>query len=862
MTDDFVTLSDNTGSTAKLDYDKLLHDREVRIGELEAELRDIKDVLKNETLEGRKLMAEKQTLDRQFSEMTAIADDYEKRLKSMSDTTTNLNMMNDRHGVHIIKLESELGDVKRKNEELTKQLDLKKILLKGSEMDINDLSAKVNEYEVQLTEKENLINKQREEKEGLSVSLVESEKVRLAYECTLAVRDELVKNLQNKNADLSARVASYECTSADKDEAIVRLRKELLAMEDQYNAEHDSLKRCSHDLMNMAELVQKMRKENDDLREEFVALRVSEKEIHDDLNEKLALYERQLADKDQTISEQSIRIELAEGKLVLADGSIELMNDGLEDMHVRLEDMYVRLHRSEASQKELSEKVVEYERQLADKDTTIKELTKDLNVARENIDELDADGNTQDNRIEQLLDDLQKKTQQADNLAKEVQEYKCEMRARENTIHDQTKRIEYLNKKLTKARDLERFLNTKLDEKSARDAGLVDELQKQRELCTELSCIIETLKDELAKKKEQIEKLEIGEVDKKSNTIAAMQKQLNEECAENNRLRSAMANLANTMFTLERQIEDAHASNAKITDNVAQMADKELLSKRAEIDRKDKIIEGLQKDLNDAFDELEDFHNEVKALRGDYDYMTDDNLELQAKCRKLQNENENLQQTVDMLKQALKEESDLSKDIARIADNQLNAQDQEIMKKDGIIAEDKAIIKDLYESLTEEQELSRELAMALRNENQLLEEYDALMSEINQLTGERETAMVAVMCEMRDTNKELEQERENLQVEIKDLHYDVNILNSRIDYHKSMNESMTGDLNQYQVGFGTLMLIFLILQFGIIGIFVYFMVNETEMFVPMLIMILLGIADLCILYLIPEKVMTGQPRLS
>ncbi|XP_043118826.1 centromere protein F [Puntigrus tetrazona] len=570
---------------------------------------------------------------------------------------------------------------------------------------------------------------------------------------------------------------------------------------------------------------------NQDLRSRVseleLRLQAQEKEMKNQVNKfseiqsQLEMAKKDLAEKDKLFSK-------SRDELTKATGQYEQSVSKCSSLEMKLkqvtEEMNCQRHNSESMHRSLEQKIKDQER----------ESQKELAQLQSSHQALDQQFNQVKNKMSMeiqqakkeynvLQSDKDKVNAQKIRLEKDLEELKQKLLRSEQALQASQVKEAELKKKSEELHREKNTLSCQLDQGMKRVKLLEDEKQnseqnlaKSRTMVDDLKVKTQTQSDELTELHKKLDHQSVSsaqELENAKKTLAETEAKNMKTQAELQRLVNEVELKANKICTMEKETEDLKMTSISCQKDVAEMkkeyeallqwkTEKELLINNTESNREEMFskIADLENDktkLSDAHDglqkRLQDLENEKICLSGQIDSLKGELLikcvELEEKGRvyeelqqqlcethqKHNKEMDNLKQQITLMQEKVSElEATLHQETSKVrgvekAHGQLLAEYESACdlakSKDSIIEMNRTEIEHLQESFTlREQELEK-----------FKEEKDMLAKE----------------CEDRLVhNKELEQEKLNVETSLQEVLQKIALLESDLKCQKDLNSDV------------------------------------------------------------------------
>ncbi|XP_042598498.1 centromere protein F isoform X1 [Cyprinus carpio] len=572
---------------------------------------------------------------------------------------------------------------------------------------------------------------------------------------------------------------------------------------------------------------------NQDLRSRVseleLRLQAQEKEMKNQINKfseiqsQFEMAKKELAEKDKLLSK-------SRDELTKATGQYEQSVSKCSSLEVKLkqvtEEMNCQRHNAESMHRSLEQKIKDQER----------ESQKELAQLQSSHQALDQQFNQVKNKMSMeiqqakkeynvLQSDMDKVTALKNRLEKDLEELKQKLLRSEQALQASQVKETELKKKFDELQREKNTLSCQLDQGMKRVKQLEEEKQnteqnlaKSRSMVDDLKVKTQTQSEELTELRKKMDHQSVSsaqELENAKKTLAETEAKNMKSQAELQKLVHEVELKANKICAMEKEKEDLKMTSNSCQKEAAEMkkefeallqwkTEKEQLINNTESNREEMLskIADLENDkakLNYAHDGLQktmqDLENEKICLSGQIDSLKG---ELLVKCVELEEKGrvyEELQQQLCETHQKHNKEMDNLKQQITLMQEQLSELEaklhQETSKVEGLDKAHGQLLAE-YESACDLAKSKDSIIEMNRTEIEHLQETFALREqELEKFKEEKDT--LAKECEDRLVqNKELEQEKLNVETSLQEVLEKIALLESDLKCQKDLNADIQG----------------------------------------------------------------------
>uniref|UniRef100_A0A673N963 Centromere protein F n=1 Tax=Sinocyclocheilus rhinocerous TaxID=307959 RepID=A0A673N963_9TELE len=572
---------------------------------------------------------------------------------------------------------------------------------------------------------------------------------------------------------------------------------------------------------------------NQDLRSRVseleLRLQAQEKEMKNQVNKfseiqsQFEMAKKDLAEKDKLLSK-------SRDELTKSTGQYEQSVSKCSSLEMKLkqvtEEMNCQRHNAESMHRSLEQKIKDQER----------ESQKELAQLQSSHQALDQQFNQVKNKMSMeiqqakkeynvLQSDVDKVTALKNRLEKDLEELKQKLLRSEQALQASQVKETELKKKFDELQREKNTLSCQLDQGMKRVKQLEEEKQnteqnlaKSRTMVDDLKVKTQTQSEELTELRKKLDHQSVSsaqELENSKKTLAETEAKNMKSQAELQKLVHEVELKANKICVMEKENEDLKMTSNSCQKEVAEMkkeyeallqwkTEKEQLINNTESNREEMLskIADLDNDkakLNDAHDGLQktmqDLENEKICLSGQIDSLKG---ELLVKCVELEEKGrvyEELQQQLRETHQKHNKEMDNLKQQITLMQEQVRELEaklhQETSKVEGLEKTHGQLVAE-YESACDLAKSKDSIIEMNRTEIEHLQETFALREqELEKFKEEKD--MLAKECEDRLVqNKELEQEKLNVETSLQEVLEKIALLESDLKCQKDLNADIQG----------------------------------------------------------------------
>ncbi|XDV43416.1 hypothetical protein PO909_011900 [Leuciscus waleckii] len=567
---------------------------------------------------------------------------------------------------------------------------------------------------------------------------------------------------------------------------------------------------------------------NQDLRSRVseleLRLQAQEKDMKNQINKfseiqtQLEMARKDLADKDKLLSK-------SRDELTKTTGQYEQSVSKCSSVEMKLkqvtEEMNCQRHNAESVHRSLEQKIKDQERasqkELAQLQSSHQALEQQFNQVK-NKTSMEIQQAKKDYNV--LQSEMDKVTALKNRLEKDLEELKQKLLRSEQGLQASQSKEAELKKKFDEMQREKNTLSCQLDQGMKRVKQLEEEKQnieqnlaKSRTMVDDLKMKTQTQSEELSELRKKMEHQSASssqELENAKKTLAETEAKNMKTQAELQKLVHEVELKVNKICAVEKENEDLKMTSNSCQKEVAEMKkeyeallewknEKEQLINNAESNREEMLskIADLEKDkakLSDAHDgfqkKMQDLENEKICISGQIDSLKG---ELLVKCVELEEKGrvyEDLQQQFSETHQKHNKEMDNLKQQITLMQEQVSELEtklhQETSKVEGMEQAHGQLLEE-YDSACDLAKSKDSIIEMNRTEIEHLQESFALREqELDKFKEEKD--MLAKECEVRlAQNKELEQEKLNVETSLQDVLENIAALESDLKSQKDLN---------------------------------------------------------------------------
>ncbi|XP_061914374.1 golgin subfamily A member 4 isoform X1 [Entelurus aequoreus] len=683
-----------------------------------------------------------------------------------------------------VQTEEQIREAERVNEEERKSLQQELTRVKQEVVTIMKKSSEERMANLEKVHSEALAAKEEELSARISTAI---EQCKAEY-AQLTKEQEQQASLALEDADLQKSALKIEADSKDKE-----MRQQLEVARTRIMELESSLEKISQDGSSMShELSSQMDQLEDKHKKQMSSL----KEDHQTQLEKHkgTLTEQHNAALEELKEKHRVELEaLLKDKDLQIQTHTEKKNQKLDAKQAEQDALSAELSEVMKSKQLLEEKLAEIQNVhcLALQDQVAKHNAEIVNIKQEHELSLDGMEKTLKEEFKALKIVLREKEKKIEDLTQAVKTLKEKLHSNVQDLNVKAKLIEDLQQSLThfqlensSFQEASNTISNDLVQSKKDLKDLQHQLKIAKNDCQQKELLLQELEQQLQRSKKELseqEKSHAGELNTKHEAQTCLQKQLDNENAAHEKLKTIMTEIEGKMKKQETKMEKFKQRTKEMTDNFKKKLKEkdeyvkdELAKKDTELQQKEKqvqekILEMAQTNsqgMSNAMSELQANHlAEVEKLRNTHKQeILELEHHLQEKLRQQEEElmekySQTLQEKIQELEESYLKLSRSTEEKEQVVTSMKNLKEQLLVQETTVqkLKEELHKAGIMVESLSTSEELLRKQIKSVeKNLTQALNERDSLQDKLNITEEENREKFKTWSDKIEETEKQLQ----------------------------------------------------------------------------------------------------------